>query len=569
MTSAPPQLRWWGWGDRDTPVPPGLATLLRDELGVGPATRTEHAARGAVVLPPSTLEGDPLLDTLRAICGVEGVAADGDSRLSHAAGRSYLDLLRLRSGKIGAAPDAVVWPADAAQVAAVLRSCAVAACAVVPFGGGTSVVGGVTPLRGDQRAVISLNLRRLHRRLDVDPTSMTATLQAGMTGPEAEVGLAQLGLTLGHFPQSFEYATIGGFAATRSAGQSSSGYGRFDEMVLGLRLVSPSGEVVVTAHPATAAGPSIRELVLGSEGRLGVITEVTVRVRRRPALQRYEGWSFADFTDGVDALRIMAQGHVAPDVARLSDPEETRVGMAVASHGGTVEALGRRYLRVRGHERGCLLIIGWDSDALLSGARQAEARAIIKRRRGIALGSSPGTSWRRQRFQGPYLRDALIDSGVLVETLETATSWTNLHRLGDAVRTALHGALAGGTPPLIGCHLSHIYPSGASLYFTVLAAAGAEPEHRWYRAKHAASQAILDHGGTITHHHGVGTDHLPHMTREIGVNSIAALGVLAGQLDPKGIMNPGKLLPSPPTAGWFMPQSGWFDDRDADDRTPT
>lgn len=544
MTATPPPLRWWGWGDRRTEVPSGLAALLHDEIGLDLGTSTAPPPREAVRLPPSALAEAPLLAELREICGVKAVSAADDTRLVHAAGRSYLDLLRLRGGDLQCAPDAVVLPGDHNETAAVLRACARAGCAVVPFGGGTSVVGGVTPLRGEHRAVLALSTRRLDRVLAVDPVSLVATLQAGMTGPQAESALAEHGLTLGHFPQSFEYATIGGFAATRSAGQASGGYGRFDDMVVGLRLVAPSGDIVVAGHPATAAGPSIRQLVLGSEGRLGVITEVTLRVRRRPDAPRYEGWSFAHFDDGVAALRAMVQGRVTPDVARLSDREETRVGMAMARHGGVAEALGRRYLRMRGNDRGCLMVIGWDSDAGLVGARQAESRALIRRHHGIPLGASPGRAWLRQRFHGPYLRDALMDSGVLVETLETATSWANLRRLHDVVAATLHQQLRDEFSPLVGCHVSHVYPSGASLYFTVLARAANDPGARWTAAKAAASDAILDHGGTITHHHAVGVDHLGYMEREIGDQGVAALRALATRLDPSGIMNPGKLIPA-------------------------
>jgi alkyldihydroxyacetonephosphate synthase len=541
--TSPPPLRWWGWGDRPTELPPGLALLLHDELGVELGRRTARASRHDVTLPPTMLAGEPLLDELRQLCGAPNVRTDDDTRLAHAAGRSYLDLLRLRGGDIGCAPDAVVLAADEAEVAAVLAACARAGCAVVPFGGGTSVVGGVTPLRGPHRAVIALSLRRLNRLLAIDDVSLVASLEAGMTGPEIETALAHHGLTLGHFPQSFEYATVGGFAATRSAGQASSGYGRFDDLVLGAHLVTPTGAIDVASHPSSAAGPSLRELVLGSEGRLGVITRVTVRVRRQPAQPRYEAWSFAGLEDGLAALREMTQGHVAPDVARLSDGAETRVGMAMASHGGAVEALGRRYLRLRRRERGCLLVVGWDSDALVTGARQAEARAVIRRHQGVRLGSSPGRAWLRQRYHGPYLRDALLDAGVLVETLETATDWTGIVAMRDAVAAAVRGGL-DDRPTLVGCHVSHVYPSGASLYFTVLARATDDPAEQWRRAKAAACDAILANGGTITHHHAVGTDHLPYLGREVGAGGIEALRALAAACDPAGIMNPGKLIPA-------------------------
>ena len=541
MAGVVPPLRWWGWGERETDIPPGLGRLLHTELGLDTTARSRPSQRPQ--LPQARLAGDPLLERLAEICGSDRALTSDDARLRHAAGRSYLDLLRLRGGVLDEAPDAVLLPRDEAAVAGVLRACAAADCAVVPVGGGTSVVGGIRPLRGNHRAVVALSLRRLDGPLAIDSVDETATLPAGASGPEAEALLNAVGLTLGHFPQSWEYATLGGFAATRSAGQASSGYGRFDEMVLGLRCVTPRGEIVVTAHPATAAGPSMKGLVLGSEGRLGVITEVTVRVRRASAVQRYEAWSFTGFSAGLAAMRAMAQGGVAPDVARLSDAEESRVGMAMAEHGGLVEQLGRRYLRLRGHEGGCLLIAGWDSDALVAGARQAEARSLVRRHGGVPLGSSPGMSWLRQRYSGPYLRDTLMDAGVLVETLETATSWRNVESLHAAVVAALRDALGGDHPPVVGCHVSHTYPSGASLYFTVLAPAGEDAATRWAVAKDAATCALVDNGGTLTHHHAVGVDHRPYLEREIGSDAVRTLRAAARALDPTGIMNPGKLFP--------------------------
>ncbi|MHB8719456.1 MAG: FAD-binding oxidoreductase [Candidatus Dormibacteria bacterium] len=539
--SVPPPLRWWGWGERATAVPPGLARLLRDQLGVGVLA----AAAPPPPMPrlPESRASASLLAALRAACGDVGVRTDDECRLRHAAGRSYLDLVRLRSGDVGEVPDAVVFPQSEAAVAAVLAACAAGDSAVVPFGGGTSVVGGVTPLRGAHQAVVTLSTRRLEARVAIDDVSLTATLGAGLTGPEAEAGLNRRGLTLGHFPQSFEYATIGGFAATRSSGQASSGYGRFDEMALGLRCVTPSGTIVVAPHPASAAGPSARELLLGSEGRMGVITEVTVRVRRAPAARRYEGWSFRTFAEGVAALRAMAQGHVVPDVARLSDAEETRAGMAMAAHGGVVESLGRRYLEARGHSGGCLLILGWDSDARVPGARRAAAHSLVRQHGGVGLGATPGRSWLKGRYAGPYLRDALIDSGVLVETLETATSWSRLDGLREAVVGALHRSLRqGGAEALVGAHVSHVYASGASLYLTVLAPAGDAPAERWRAAKTSATEAILDNGGTLTHHHAVGTDHAPFMHREVSAAGLASLGAAIAAADPQRILNPGKLL---------------------------
>jgi alkyldihydroxyacetonephosphate synthase len=382
--------------------------------------------------------------------------------------------------------------------------------------------------------------------LEVDELSLTARLEPGMTGPEAEAALAGHGLTLGHLPQSWEYATIGGFAATRSAGQASTGYGRMDKLVLGLRLAAPAGDVVVSPHPGTAAGPALRELVVGSEGTLGVITEVTVAVRPLPEVRQYEGWSFKSFEAGIDAFRELEQARAAGDVSRLSDEPETQMSLASAGEsGGTAQKLARRWLKLRGHGNGCIAILGFEGEADEALDRANRARTLLRSAGGLRLGKRPGVAWERQRYRAPYLRDELLDRGVMVETLETATTWSNLDNLYGAVRNALTTSLTErGTPPLVMCHVSHLYPSGASLYFTFVAAQerGREIE-QWRAAKSAASDAIVAAGGTITHHHAVGTDHAPWMRAEVGELGIELLRAAKERLDPRGVMNPGKLIP--------------------------
>ena len=291
-----------------------------------------------------------------------------------------------------------------------------------------------------------------------------------MLGPRAEALLGEQGLTLGHFPQSFEYSTVGGWIATRSAGQASTGYGRIDELVEGLCCVTPAGELRLPALPASAAGPQLRELIVGSEGVLGVICEATLRVRPRPAQQLYEGWSFRSFEEGCEAFRVMEQAGASPDVARLSDEHETRMSLAMASSGGTKERLGRAYLRARGHEGGCVAIAGFEGEEDDVQRRRLRAAALLRAGGGLGLGQGPGRAWLRGRYAAPHLREALLDRGVLAETLETATSWSNLGELHRRVGEALRGALEKrGTPPVVMCHVSHLYPSGASLYFTFLA----------------------------------------------------------------------------------------------------
>ena len=549
-------MRWWGWGvdGHDAPLPRAAAALLRDELGMDGA----HAAPVAldrVELAEPALQAAARAQLATAVGGYEHVRDDRLTRITHAAGRSYPDLLRLRSATGLTAPDAVVYPADHDETAAVLAICAKHAIAVVPFGGGTSVVGGVEPDSGPHHAAISLDLARLTGLHALDTRSQLATFGAGTLGPQVERLLHEHGLTLGHFPQSFEFSTVGGWAATRSAGQASTGYGRIDELVVALRAATPSGELTTRTVPASAAGPDLRELLLGSEGTLGVITEVTLRVRPRARHHRYDAYALPGFAAGTNALRELEQAGAAPDVARLSDEEETRLSLALASRPAATRLL-RTYMdaRVRhagGHRdrphrpAGCMTILGFDGDATEIARRRARARRILRRHGAVALGPAPGATWAKSRFHGAYLRDELMGRGVLVDTLETATTWTDLDGLHHAVRWALGAALAArGTPAMVMCHVSHLYPTGASLYFTFLARQepGAQLA-QWRAAKLAASEAISAAGATITHHHAIGRDHAPWLEAEVGPLGIAALQAVKARVDPTAIMNPGKLLP--------------------------
>jgi alkyldihydroxyacetonephosphate synthase len=530
-------MKWWGWGDpgRRLDLPATAVAALREELGAEPGDAAEPVALAEVSLP----EQRPVPGPVRVAAGE---VLDGEEdRLRRAVGRSYPDLVRLRSGRLEHAPDAVLRPPNIDAVEAVLGACEAAGVAVVPYGGGTSVVGGLDALRDGHEAVISLDLGHL-RSVDLDARSLTARLGPGLSGPEAEAALAARGSTLGHFPQSFEQATIGGFAATRSAGQASSGYGRFDELVTAIELCAPAGRLRTREIPHTAAGPSLRELVLGSEGTIGVITEVSCRVRPAPDVRTYEGWMAEDFEAGREIVRDLAQRHEAPDVLRLSDEEETRVRLELAGTEGLRMRALDAYLSLRRRKGGCLIICGWEGERESVRRRRSLARSRLRLGGAVTLGASPGSSWDRNRYGGPYLRDELINLGVLVETLETAHTWRRLDELYSAVGAALRVAL--GEPSIVMCHVSHAYADGASLYFTFLTRArrGAELE-QWREAKTAACEAIVAAEGTITHHHAVGRDHAPYMRAEIGELGLEALRAIKERLDPAGIMNPGKLMP--------------------------
>jgi alkyldihydroxyacetonephosphate synthase len=540
-------MRWWGWGDPEHPpvLPAHALDFLRETVGLASSPRPPAALERVRIAPPRL--DDARLDALRAVVGGEWVRDDHAERVLHAAGKGYPDLVRMRAGEPSGTPDAVVRPAGHEQLLAVLEACSERSIAVVPFGGGTSVVGGVSPLAGEHAGVIALDLARLDEVFEVDRESATVRVGAGMRAPALERHLAARGLTLGHFPQSYEYVSLGGCAATRSAGQASTGYGSIEKQVLGLRFAAPTGEIVCPPQPASAAGPSVRQLLVGSEGTLGVISELALRVRPAPRERVYEGVFFSSFAAGAEVLRWMARDHALPDVARLSDREETRMSLALAGGGGVKGRLGRAYLGLRGHGDGsCLAILGFEGGERDVAQRRARALDLVKRGGGLPVGRSPGRAWRHGRFEGPYLRDDLLTHGVMVETLETATQWSNVARVHEAVGEAIAASLrAGGTPGLVMCHISHVYESGSSLYFTFLARQreGEEIE-QWGEVKRAACDAIVASGATITHHHAVGVDHAPWMRDEIGARGIDALRALKRELDPAGVMNPGKLLPA-------------------------
>ena len=527
-----PPMAWNAWGDPQAakPLSSGIRTLLEQALGVT-GSAVESPGIDDVRLPTSTLT-DIHRDGLTEIVGPDYIKVDQRDRLLRAGGKSTLDLLR-RKRIHQDAPDAVLLPGNEDEITQILDYCSHHLIAVVPFGGGTSVVGGLDPIRREFGALVSLDLRRFDELHWLDETSGEAELGAGVTGPDAERLLGEHGFSLGHFPQSFRFATIGGYAATRSSGQDSAGYGRFNDMIRGLRIVTPAGVLDLGRAPESAAGPDLRELFAGSEGVFGIITRVRLRVHPTPETVRYEAWSFPDFATGAAALRAVTQTGTGPTVLRLSDEVETGINLA------TTESIGEQSIT-----GGCLGITVFEGTAAHTASRHAETRELLEAHGGTSLGEGPARAWEHGRFDAPYLRDSLLAGGALCDTLETATTWSNIPALKAAVTEALTASLAeSGTPALVMCHISHVYTTGASLYFTVVAGQRGDAFEQWRTAKTAASEAITRAGGTITHHHAVGADHRPWMTAEVGDLGVRVLRAVKQTLDPAGILNPGKLIP--------------------------
>lgn len=526
---ADPSMRWNGWGDpakaKDLPLP--VRALL--PMLLGRVRRPEPAATLAEVqLAPSRLSDEDHA-ALSAAVGPAHIDGTAEARIRHAGGRSTPDLLRRRETRQDA-PDAVVSPADHDEVRACLDVAVARGIAVIPFGGGTSVVGALDPQRGAHHAVVSLDLRRLSGVVRLDEISGEAVLAAGTTGPEAEALLSAHGFELGHYPQSFRYATIGGFAAARSSGQNSAGNGRFDSMVTGIRVATPTGDIELGRSPGSAAGPDLIRVFLGSEGIFGVITEVRVRVHPIPRERVFESWSFPDFASGAEGLRRVAQQGNGPTVIRLSDEAETAVSLA------QVGKIGKAL------SKGASVVTVYEGDGIAE--RRARTSAQLAAAGGISAGEGAAEDWLKGRFDGPYLRDSLLDAGVFCETLETATTWSNLQRLRSAVEAALKDGFAdAGAKSYVMCHVSHIYPTGASLYFTVLAGIRSDPLGVWEPVKSRVNDAIIASGGTISHHHAVGRDHAPWLREEIGETGIRILAAIKRELDPVGVLNPGAVIP--------------------------
>lgn len=549
------KIQWNGWGLAGYKNPlvarDDVWAWLAAELGMPSLLATPARPLEDIALPPTRL-APSARTAFAAIIGAERVRDDNYERAFHALGRSYHDLLRVRAGDLSTAPDAVLYPRGQDEVLSLLAFASENAIAVVPFGGGTSVVGGVTGTPSCFKSVVTLDLSGMDRVIDIDAVSQTATVECGIYGPALEKALSEKRLTLGHYPQSFEFSTLGGWIAHRGAGQQSHRYGRPQDWLVSAKLATPNGLFATEAFRESAAGPNLTELTIGSEGAFGILTEATVRVRPTPRMREYRGYLFPDLTRGIAAIRQATQEGIRFAMLRLSDPDETRFYQAFGSIGRTdlKHRLTPSYLWLRGLRRSkCMMIAGFEGTERQINASKGRFEAIARKLRVVAAGASPGIRWFDGRFHGPYLRDPLMDRGVGVDTLETATRWSNIEPLYAAVKDALEKSILitaprPGAKGVVMCHISHSYPEGASLYFTYIFPRALDGEiAQWRAIKAAASDAIAANGGTISHHHGVGEDHLPWIAQEKGVLGIEVLRAIKHTLDPNGVMNPGKLIP--------------------------
>lgn len=516
--------RWNGWGDESihVPLPKAAIAYLHEHAGQGVPPADAGLSDVAASVPRSRLPNDPRIDT------------NPETRVRYSRGQSLPDWLALRFGHIDRVPDGVAFPQSARDVRELLAFAKSCGARVIPYGGGTSVAGHVNPPDGDA-PILTISLERMQRLLEFDAPSRLARFEAGVTGPHLEAQLRDRGYTLGHFPQSYEYSTLGGWIATRSSGQQSRKYGRIEQLFAGARVETPVGVLEIPTFPASAAGIDMRELMLGSEGRIGIITDAVVRVRPLARHESFHGWFFPDWQSAEAAVHALVHADVPLSMIRLANEAETFTTLRMAS--SSAVALMERLLAMRGCGDGkCLLIVAADEPL-------RDARRICRAQGGIYFGRRLGEKWRENRFRGVYFRNTLWEHGYAVDTIETAVDWPRvrsmMQAMEDAGRRALNGRVHAYT------HLSHVYPQGSSVYSTFifpLAPTYEENVKQWRALKAAVSEAIVANGGTISHQHGVGIDHRPYLEAEKGELGLEAMRALFSRFDPDGLMNPGKLV---------------------------
>ena len=549
-------MKWWGWGHEDVTfddsTKPELWPYLKRELGVDEIRWEKPVAFEDVTLPEQK-NNEAFLAAIQAGLGDGQVVDDKKSRLVHAAGKSFRDLWLMRHGQVQFAPDCVVYPDTEEDVALVVRAAHEHGVVLVPFGGGSNIAGCLVPSDRGGRMVVSLDMCRMHRVLEVDRYSLTARIQPGVYGQHLEDQLAEHGVTLGHFPDSFLHSTLGGWVATRSAGMQSDIYGKIEDMVISLRMVTPSGTIITRTVPKSSNGIDIKHLCIGSEGILGVITEVVVQVHHKPEKEDWYGWLFPDFKSGLDAIHECHRGDCMPTVTRLNDPKKTALSFAFKHpKTGIKDKIAKAFKWYIGNVKKidfnqcCLMVVKYEGTPQAFNRIKNRVTAIYKKHRGVCLGAEPGRSFAKVKFDFPHLRDYVMDRSIMADVSETATTWDNLRTLHESGLADVEQAIKDtGVDAWVGCHLSHSYRTGASLYFTFgcLQREGREIEQYLY-VKKAAEDAFMKNGGTLSHHHAVGTEHLPWVEEDLSPTGLKAVKALKAGLDPNDIMNPGKIIPS-------------------------
>lgn len=558
------QMKWWGWGDEnkvfDIHHKPELWPYIVKISGIDPDIKetTPAIPLQDIVLNEPYLHPD-FFSGIQRILPLDNIKHDVYERLIHTYGKSFRDLWRIRNGIITRAPDLVCYPENEEQVQAIIALAHQFRIIIIPFGGGSNIAGCLEPRHSSAHMIVSMDMKKMARVLEVDNYSMTARIQAGVMGPDLEEQLNRQGMTLGHFPDSFEYSSLGGWVATRSAGMKSDKYGKIEDMVIALRMVTPSGILVTRNVPKCSNGIGINQLCVGSEGIFGVITEVTMQVHSLPAQKQFHGYLFPNFEKGAAAIYESTLQNVIPSMTRLNDADKTALSFAFKSKGSFLSTLLSRFIKWYlkkikkfDFDKVCLLLVGYEGENIQAQIKQANA--IYQRFGGFHLGTSPGKAFEKGKYDFPYLRDFIMDRGLSADVSETATPWKNVLPLYYQTKKAIEEAIASsGSKAWVGCHISHTYKTGASLYFTFAFKQSKDVIQQYLQVKKAAEDAFIQQGATLSHHHAVGWEHTPWLNDDISTTGIKAIQGIKASLDPNNIMNPGKMIPGElPLVEW-----GW------------
>ena len=549
-------MKWWGWGEEGISFrhddKPAFAAFVKTAIDIdvtkGPAAVSDL---NSLSVPCSAAPPD-LRENLRSVVGSENLKDGPLDRVVHAYGKGLRDLVRIRRGDVGRLPDLVIYPGSEDEVVEIVKIALSTNAVVVPFGGGTNISGSLEAPRTEKRPVISVDMGRMSSVLDIDDMSRLARIQAGALGPDIERHLNARGWTLGHFPDSFNHSTLGGWIATRSSGMQSDKYGDIADLTRAVRVVTPAGVLIIRPVPSASTGPSVREMILGSEGRLGIITEATVHVHRIPQKRRIYGYLFSNWKLGLQAMTAIAESDATPSVTRVSDEYETRFTFATKKHEGlagrTKSTISKLYLqRIKRFdvERMCLSFIGYEGSEEHVNMQKRLVDDIVARHGGLCVGTGPGALYDRKKFDTPYIRDFLLDRGALADVSETSAPWSRLVPLYDGVMSRAHEAFDEvGVKGYIMCHLAHSYHSGACLYFTFAfrPSDDARSLEQYDVVKSAIQQAFVDLGGTLSHHHAVGVEHAPWMAQDISPVGVSMIRSLLDGVDPGHNFNPGKIV---------------------------
>ena len=529
------RIQGWGNIETDYPVPEPARAYLENAVGKPLDLKNISIESLIEKVPPSRLPAHPLITT------------DPEERLRRARGQSLNDWVDMNDGLIDSFPDGVSIPTTDQEVQDLIAFAEKNQINLVPYGGGSSVVGHLTPPH-EGPPTLSVDLAKMNQLLDLNEENLEATFGAGARGPDLEAQLEKHGYLLGHFPQSWEYSTLGGWIVTRSVGQQSYHYGRIEPLFVTGHMETPAGPLDLPRVPKSAAGPDLRHVVLGSEARLGILTQATMRIRRLPEEEHFYSAFFPNFEIGTEAVRKIAQAELPLSMLRLSDPMETETTFQLSGEEKLVN-IAKKGLNLfgQGDER-CMLIYGLTGNPAQNHLADRQLAHVVRSHQGMMVKFYLGEAWIKSRFLTPYLRNTLWDLGYALDTLETALPWDKIAGGQKAVVNAIeHGLEFENEPVLVFNHISHVYTNGASLYITYLYRRSADPRQtleNWRKLKAAASQKIVEHGGTISHQHGVGLDHKSYLAEEKGPLGMQLIQNLFEVADPKGIMNQDKLIDS-------------------------